>query len=97
MKKFYYKFVEIYGENEADDFISALEGLKEQARAAMLIAKKETKEEGIALLASAHEKMKKKEAYTETIVSKVSSRKSLGINIPEMKNEDMFEILLENH
>lgn len=97
MKSFYSKFVDIYGEDEASGFISALEGLKEQARASLLTLKKETKNDGVALLAAAHEKMKKNEARTKTIVSKVLSKKYRGVNIPEMENENMFEMLLENH
>lgn len=97
MKSFYGKFVAIYGEDEASGFISALEGLKDQARAAVLTAKKETKGEGMVLLAAAHEKMKRNESHTKTIVSKVLSKKYRGVSIPEMENENMFEMLLENH
>lgn len=97
MKKFYNKFVAVYGEDEAAGFISALEGIKDQARAAVLTAKKETKSEGMALLAAAHEKMKKNETYTKVIISKVLSQKYRGVDIPEMENENMFEMLLENH
>ncbi len=97
MKSFYSKFVAIYGEDEASGFISALEGLKEQARATVLTLKKETKGEGVSLLSAAHEKMKKNEAQTKAIVSKVLSKKYRGVSIPEMENENMFEMLLENH